>query len=369
MKIVLMSDTHFGFGHGRERWEDSFLAFEEGIEAAKEADLVLLGGDIFDNRIPTQETFSRVMSILLKTRQYTSEVKIAGGSKKSGHQGFPIVSIHGNHERRVQGLVNPVEALEKGGFLIHLHCNSLILQKGEERVAIHGMSAVPDQYVTGVLEEWNPKPIPGCYNILLFHQNLEGFLYTNNPLPHDSVPKGFDLYICGDIHEACQSSLHGSPLLLPGSTVATQIKKEATTPRSFSLIDTEKKDFQQIPFKNQRKVFYEEFQTPEDAKSFIKNVLSQEHSLKPIIRIKASFPKEELPAPEKAILMITHEKETPSISLEEHKLSVRETGKALLEANLKKASLDPKIFEQVFELLLNKNREEALNLLKKSSQK
>jgi len=371
MKIIVMSDTHLGFASGTEREGDSFLTFEEGIEKGREADLIILGGDIFDTRIPTTETFARAMETLLKANSFENRVRVLEGiNKKIGEvKGVPIVSINGNHERRVKGLVNSVQALEKGGFLIHLHCNGVVFERNGEKVAVQGMSAVPEQYAPSVLEEWNPKPVPGCYNILLFHQNLEGFLYSETQLPKSAIPSGFDLYVCGDIHESHKAELHGSPLMLPGSTVTTQVKKEATEPRKYVLVDTNEKTQEFIAFENQRKIYYKTFEKREEAKSFIREAMKQEHSLKPVIKIKASFPPGDVKplAEGEVLLFISEEKELPSVSIEEQKLSVQKSGRELLEKNLKEAKLDPKMFADIFDLLLEKKHGEVLSLLREET--
>ncbi|NIQ17993.1 MAG: hypothetical protein GTN43_04250, partial [Candidatus Aenigmarchaeota archaeon] len=86
---------------------------------------------------------------MIKPLLVKNDVKLVKGIEKDiskiseiALMGIPIVAIHGTHERRTKGLLNPVEALEKAGFLIYLHCNGVIFKKGSERVAVHGMSGV-----------------------------------------------------------------------------------------------------------------------------------------------------------------------------------------------------------------------------------
>jgi len=367
MKILLLSDTHLGFSSGGERWEDAFLALKEALQ--EEADLILLGGDVFDTRTPTVEAFSRAMELFLKTSSLKSDLRVSGAAGKKIKNivhGVPVVAIHGNHERRVKGLVNPVEALEMGGFLIHLHCNGVLLEKNGERISVQGMSAVPEQYAPGVLEEFNPKPVPDSFNIFMFHQNLERFVRSEKQFPKSLLPEGFDLYICGDIHESHKTSFQGKPLILPGSAVATQINKDSRKPRIYALIDTKTQSIDFIPFKNQRKIFYEEFEAREETEKFLRETLKEEHPMKPIIKIKSPTPLDELKsiAGEKTILMGAHEKEIPSLTIEEQKFSAQESGKQILEKNLKKLDLDPKTFQDIFELLLEKKQDEALILLR-----
>lgn len=360
MKIILMSDTHFGFGSGTERWDDSFLTFEEGL--SQEADAFLVAGDVFDTRIPTQETFSRVMELLFALKGRKSDVTVNGKE-----HGVPVIAIHGNHERRVRGLVNPVEALAKGGLLKHVHCSTALLEKGEEKVAVHGLSAVPHQYLSTVLQEWNPQPLPGAYNILMFHQNLKGFVRSNEGIPKTSLPQGFDLYLCGDIHEQHQSTVHGKPLILPGSTVATQINKDACNPRSFVTIDTVTGSIAFVPFRNQRKVFYLETSKKEETHQLVAEALEGEHTYKPIIKIVSPEPIEHMSG--EAIFMLTQKKDLPAISFKEQTQSVQQSGKQTLATKLKEAGLDPQRFGEVFELLSHKKPEQAFALLKTETKK
>lgn len=369
MRITLLSDTHLGFGSGTERDQDAFLAFEEAIARGLGSDLILLAGDVFDTRTPTPETFSRAMEILLKSRFRPTTIKISGIRKDltNSVEGIPVIAIHGNHERRVKGLINPVEALERGGFLAHLHANGVLLERGGEKLAVQGMSAVPSQYAAEAFKEWSPRPVPGAFNILLFHQNLEGYMISLHPLPPSSIPEGFDLSICGDIHDARQATLHGSPLLLPGSTVATQINKDACTPRAIWDIDTSTREILRLPLKSQREIFYQDCATEEEAREFLQKTLSHPRPLKPIIKIRGQVSPDHLREQfrEQAILLFSGELESPGVTIEEQRLSVQESGKALLEKNLREQGLDPLVFEPLFELLVNKKQDEALDLLRK----
>ena len=63
----------------------------------------------------------------------------------------------------------------------------------------------------------------------------------------------------------------------------------------------------------------------------------------------------------------TFEKEKFEVkTLEEHRLSVQELGRKLLIENLKEMKLDPKLFENVFELLSEDKIDKALKLLRET---
>ena len=386
MKILLMSDTHLGFGAGREREDDCFLTFREGITEGMDSDAILMAGDVFDTRTPSNETFAKAMETLLMAKSGDG-ARILGPIDKDLQnevRGIPVIAIHGNHERRVKGLVNPVEALERGGFLVHLHCNGIILRKKNslptstseaetELVAIQGMSAVPGQYAEAALKEWNPKPLKNCYNILMIHQNLEGFLFTEEPLPKESLPPGFDLYICGDIHDQAKAEIHGKPLILPGSTISTQVRKESALPRSFCRIDTASGSIETIPFRDQRKILYGEFQEPGKAEEFVRACIQEnsEVQFKPIIKLRTSFNPEELKKRFPGIIASQNLSDADArsgispVSAEERLNIATLSGKKILEKNLQEAGLDRPTFEGVFDLLLEKRHEDALNILRK----
>jgi DNA repair exonuclease SbcCD nuclease subunit len=376
MRIAILSDLHLGFSWGSERQEDAFDSFREFMERCIDVDVILIAGDIFDNRNPNTEVFTRAEEILLNRFFVSNPVQLREGIGKEINNplasvGIPVVAVHGNHERRAKGLLNPVQALEKAGFLIHLHCNGIVFEKEGERVAVQGMSAVPDLYAKTALEQFSPKPVPGAYNIFMLHQILSIFKFPNS-IEIEALPRGFDLYVCGDIHESKKSFYDGKPLLMPGSSVVTQLNEDSLKPRGFFIFDT-KGGAEFKVFEDQRKVFLKEGDDTESMRKEIKEVLAREHKKKPIIKITSknipfSSIREEFH--EEALINFTKKKNDDEIevkSIEEHKLSVNELGRKLLEKNLKEAGLDPKTFESIFELLMEKKQDDAKKLLAQKS--
>ncbi len=273
MKIAVISDTHLGTKWGTPRQQDPFDQAQEALERALQlgAQLILMPGDIFDTRIPRQEIWSRAMRILASAlAREQKDVKLSGTVDKNpddissvAFKGVPIVALHGNHERRVKGLVNPVEALEAAGFLVHLHTNTLILETPAGKLAIHGMSNVPERYAKSVLSAWNPKPVNGAFNILMLHQAVGQFVFSGEESPTidlEDLPLGFDLYICGHIHYHAEARVHGRPLLFPGSTERTQLLPiEAQVPKGFYLLDLgEEVRYEFVELRCTRDFFYEE---------------------------------------------------------------------------------------------------------------
>jgi len=382
MKISILSDFHFGFGAGTEREEDPFEAVKEAIEKTEDSDLIILGGDIFDNRNPGTETLTRAMELLLNPLLTSGGAKLVRGIKKDTGKiskialmGTPVVAIHGTHERRTKGLLNPVEALEKAGFLIYLHCNSVVFEKNGERVAVSGMSGVPDQYAESVLRNWNPRPIDGCFNIFILHQSITEFLYAQHTMDMKTLPEGFDLYVNGHIHEPGKSEYSGKPFLLTGSLVPTQLKEESTKPKGFWTIETKGPEIRWVPLDNQRKVYYKTLESPgkETIEKELEKILGEGHEKKPVVRlnlkgeVKDTLLNEiESRFGDKVLLSFKKEVlkgELPAKTLEEHKLSVEEMGRKFLLENLEKSGLDPGTFENLFELLVEGKTEEGMKIL------
>jgi len=349
MKITILSDIHMGYGPG-ERENDPFDVLDETIKKNLDSDVFLLPGDIFDKRNPKTETITRAMKILVNTLTTKSDVKITQGVNKDlselspmNHQGIPVVAISGTHERRARGLVNVIEAFEHAGFFIYLHCNGVVIEKDGEKVCIQGLSGVPEQFASSVLGEWNPKPVEGCVNILMIHQDLVEFMYTKSGIKLSQFPKGFDLYACGHIHGSQKQQLDKGQLLICGSPVTTQLKEEETQEKGYWTFDTKTKSIDFQPLENSRKVYI-----ISDEKE-IESILSKPHKKKPIIRLKTKNNPDVSKYEDKALIYIKKEieKELPLKTLDEHKISVQDLGKKLLMENLKESGLDLETFENL----------------------
>ena len=388
-KIAVISDTHFGFAFGTERENDCYDAAQEAFEKAKDADIILLPGDIFDSRVPKPEAWGRAMRILEKPHleQYrgVSLDKTYGKVHVSptALKGIPVVAIHGTHDRRGKHLLNPVQGLE-AGFLVHLHLSTIVLDVRGERIAIHGMGGVPESYAKEVLDKWDPKPEKGAYNIFVLQQSIEPFIYSPLEPPSlklEDMPEGFDLYVCGHVHASVKTEVHGKPFIIPGSTITTQANKaESKKPKGFFLVSTKEKiEFVEI---SSRKVFHEDIEfkgdSKEDARKKISDALEKITALKlekkPIVRVRLEgyLQKGVLARDIDARSLIenlpiiatigdsTRHKDDKRV--ERKKESVEETGMKILHDECRKRmlSLDER---ELFDALLDDDPEEAVKNL------
>ena len=225
MKVAFVTDTHFGY---RRFEQDAHNQGREAIlSAAREADLLILGGDNFDTSLPRMETLAEVTTILCEALAIFHSRGIAG---------TPIYAIHGNHDRRAKGFVHPTELLAQAGLLQNFHNRTLLHGHGGENVAISGMGSVPEDLAKSALTSIACKPVAGTFNIFVLHQSFQEFDISGNEtfITFDDLPGGYDLYLCGHVH---QPALTGK-VLNPGSTVVTQMRKDEVGQRGWLMYDT-----------------------------------------------------------------------------------------------------------------------------------
>jgi DNA repair exonuclease SbcCD nuclease subunit len=380
MRIAVISDLHLGYAAGTEREEDCYEAAAEAVEKAREADAIILAGDLFDSRTPGTDALVRAMEILAApVFRSSSGARITGGigrevSAPLSPAGIPVIAIHGTHERRVRGFLNPVEALERAGFLTYLHCNGVVLRKEGDVVCVQGMSGVPEHYAEAVLKEWGPRPAEG-YNIIVFHQSIAPFMYAPAMLPVESIPKGFDLYVNGHVHEPRKAEYAGAPFLLPGSLIPTQMGRDSVERKGFFMVDTGTGGADFVRLERQRDFYYEDLSgaREDEAERLLAAMAGKAHGKKPLVSLRVRGRPEWLDRLKEAfqdrliIHVIRKDPERPereAMSLEEHRLSARELGGRLLRENLRKEGLDPETYERLFELLEERRLEDALSYLK-----
>lgn len=226
MKIAILSDFHLGY----ERfYDDAYLQAAEALKKASEmADALIIPGDLFDNRSPKPEVLAQGIKLFkeLKNKEWGARVVSYEGPRKI-FTDLPIIAIPGTHERRSEGAENAVELLNLVGLLVNVSEARVIIQKGEEKVAIYGIGGISEEKFRNFLKEKDPRPYDSIFNIFIFHQSVYDLMPFNKDfISFDELPEGFDLYIDGHIHSRVERTVHSKPFLIPGSTVLTQLKED-----------------------------------------------------------------------------------------------------------------------------------------------
>ncbi len=265
MKIAFVTDMHFGY----RRFEaDAYAQGREAIlAAAREADLLILGGDNFDTPLPKMETIAEVTGILRQALEIFGSRGIAG---------MPILAIHGNHDRRARGYVHPTELLAQGGFLENFHNRTVVREQNGARIAVSGMGNVPDDMAGESLKQVACKPVADAFNVFVVHQSFQEFerIAHDQFITFDDLPEGYDLYLCGHVH---QPSLSGK-VLNPGSTVVTQLREDEAGRRGWLLYDTVARKAEFKPIKSRElawKALEFEGATPEEIRARVSEAAKQ----------------------------------------------------------------------------------------------
>ncbi len=255
MKIAIIADTHLGYSRfADDSFNQAKAAFED---AANKADIIVFAGDLFDMKIPKLEDLEKAINILGKVK-------------------IPIFAIHGNHERRTKGMVNPVKLLSESNMLRYLHMSSDEYSINGERIQITGIGSVPEDFA-GLAVEKIEKSVDknqNAFRILVIHQTIKELIPHSGDelsLYHlEDLP--FDLIINGHIHK--RFTRLGGKFIIPGSTVITQLKKDEAEPKGYVLYDTKNKQAEFIDI-GTRKFFYEELKFENSGKNEVNQKIKE----------------------------------------------------------------------------------------------
>ena len=403
MRVAIFSDTHLGFkafGREQESFENAEQAF--GIALDNKADVILIAGDIFNEVTPSTDVLVGAFQLFSKAKTSKKDIKIGVSSKKQVIEeivaGIPIILIHGNHEFRGKDYTNVLHLYSKSGFAFYLHAETAVLEKGNEKLAVHALGGVPEQKALDALKLWNPKPVESAVNILLLHQNFKEFSPVEDEMVatlslHD-LPNGFDLIASGHLHWTVKQKLGKTTFLLAGSTICTQMKKvEQENRKGVHLFETQAKTIEFIPLPVQRNLFYHKISF-EEAKpeqvihkihEAIEKDLKEGNALPPLIRLKLvgnlskgiSLSDIDLKAVEekfrgKAIMSVSKEFSTTAFKkkiaelrqIQQSKQSISSIGLSILEKNLKETDFNDAFeVKRIFDLLAEDETDKVSEIL------
>ncbi len=405
MKLAIMSDFHLGFGERTPRQRESYENATRALEIAldEKVDAILIAGDLFNSAVPTQEVLFRAFELLSTARKGKSKVRVRkiyrdGKEKEISFFGIPLIAIHGTHEFRGKDYKNVLELMESAGFLIYLHSSIALIEKGKERIAVHGFSGVPEKKALDALRLWNPKPMKGCKSILMLHQSIKEYLPFDDEMiatiSLSDLQMEFDLVVDGHLHWRNEENLGDSNLLIPGSTIITQMKKsESGREKGVYLLDSEKNELNFLPLPRQRKLFYHKIQVENASIEEVKEKIEKEiekglgsmAELIPLIRLllvgtlakgvsvsDIDFNELEQKFKDRAILSIDTKFQTISFKkkiaelreLQKSKKSISSIGLDILEKNLKETAFENAFdVKRVFDLLAENRVEEVMKII------
>jgi DNA repair exonuclease SbcCD nuclease subunit len=228
----------------------------------------------------------------LSKKEWKSSVTKVEATSKS-FTTVPVIAIPGTHERRAQGAENPVNLLGLAGLLVDVSDGYAIIEKGTEKTMIFGIGGVSEERFQETIAKLDPKPLKGHFNIFMFHQSAYELLPFSDDFIHlEDLPAGFDLYVCGHIHNRVEKKVHGKPLLIPGSTVLTQLKDAEQEEKGFYVFDTSAGTYSFHRIKSRKFIVVkvnadkkDPDQLSEEIKNSINKALASEAG-KPVVRVE-----------------------------------------------------------------------------------
>ncbi|KAI4465775.1 double-strand break repair protein mre11 [Holotrichia oblita] len=296
-KILVATDNHLGYGETKPNIaQDSFRAFEEILQLAvkNEVDMVLLGGDLFHESQPSSHSLQKCTELLKKYCLGDKPVAIEFLSDQSEHFShlknpvvnyedpdlnicLPVFSIHGNHDSPGGNeLVSALDILSSAGLINYfgrwndlskIEIKPILLKKGDTKIAIYGLSHIPDQRLVRLFQEKKVK-MPRVddddwFNILVLHQNRAN-RGIKNFIPYDIIPEFINLVIWGHEHdcniEPKQCTQNGPYISQPGSSVATSLSEGESADKHVGLLKVYKDTFKiiSLPLKSVRPFIFDD---------------------------------------------------------------------------------------------------------------
>lgn len=280
VRVLIASDIHLGYlENDAVRGEDSFVAFEEVLSLAVQydVDLVLLGGDLFDHAKPSPSCMYKCTQTIRKycfgDKPINVEVvsdQLENFSRNVNYEdpnlnvSYPILSIHGNHDDPVgQGSVSSLDILSISGLVNYfgkwtdytqVRVSPVLLQKGETKLSLYGLSHLKDQRLARLFAE---KKVTfelvedgnDWFNMLVLHQNRAD-RGPNNYISENVLPTFLDLVIWGHEHDSQVFATKDEKrenesffVIQPGSTVATSLAAGEALPKHCVLLQLHKKEY------------------------------------------------------------------------------------------------------------------------------
>jgi double-strand break repair protein MRE11 len=245
IRILISTDNHLGFMEKDPvRCNDAMASFEEALHTAKakNADMMLLAGDMFHENKPSRRTLHGAIDLMKKYCFGDSPVYIEMLNEQSevfknrsgmiNYEdpfqaiGLPVFAIHGNHDdpsreggseslsaMDLLSVSNCVNYFGKAEQVDNIDITPILLRKGSTLLAIYGLGAIRDERLNRM---WNQNKIrfvrpvqdkEEFFNIFVLHQNRDYGRGAKNCVHESMIPEWIDLVICASAATAgCLSS-------------------------------------------------------------------------------------------------------------------------------------------------------------------
>lgn len=251
--------------------------------------MVLLAGDLFHDNKPSRKSLYQVMRTLRQNclgmkpcpLEFLSDAATVfeGAFPHVNYEdpdiniSIPVFSIHGNHDDPSgDGNLCSLDLLQACGLLNYygrvaeadnIEARPILLQKGETKLALFGLSNVRDERMFRTFRDhkvkwFKPSAETGdWFNLLAVHQNHHAHTATSY-LPENVLPDWMNLIVWGHEHECLidptQNPETGFHVMQPGSSVATSLVPGEAVQKHVAIVSVTGKEFkmEKIPLKTVR---------------------------------------------------------------------------------------------------------------------
>ncbi|XP_051858463.1 double-strand break repair protein MRE11 [Drosophila albomicans] len=286
IRIMVATDNHLGYCEkDAVRGEDSFIAFEEILQMAvdEDVDMILLGGDLFHDAVPSQNAFHKCIELL---RRYTFgdkpvSLEILSDQSSSFHNAvnqsvnyedpnlniaIPVFSIHGNHDDPSGfGRLSSLDLLSTTGLvnyfgrwtdLTKVEISPILIRKGESKLGLYGLSHIHDARLARLFKDFQvvingPNEVDEeWFHLMVIHQNRAD-RGPKNYIPEEALPSFLHLVIWGHEHD-CRidpelNVLRDFYVSQPGSSVATSLSEGEAKRKHVGILEIYKTKFHLTP--------------------------------------------------------------------------------------------------------------------------
>ncbi|MBN2566957.1 exonuclease SbcCD subunit D [Candidatus Woesearchaeota archaeon] len=228
MRFAHLADAHIGAWRDERLRELSIAAFETAVEGIirDKADFVLISGDLFNTSLPALEPLRRAVASLQRLKRERIPVYLIAGSHDFSPSGKTMLDVLEEVD-----LFTNVARFERKGELIRprwtvdprtgaMVCGMIGRKKTLER-SYYGLLDLD-----GLVDEGKE----GAYRIFMFHSAIqelkpEGYEQMD-AIPLSMLPKGFDYYAGGHVHEVIERDEPGyGAIVFPGPLFPNSFKE------------------------------------------------------------------------------------------------------------------------------------------------
>lgn len=227
MRFAHLADTHLGYRQYNldEREEDFYRAFHQAVDRiiSEECDFVVHAGDLFDNPRPHVRAMVEAMA----------------GLDRLKDAGIKVFAIAGNHDVLMRrGAMPPQRLYRSIAFLTPM--KPFRVFKGVYICGLPYHSRIHSQALKEKLQELEAKGAKYEKKVLLLHQGIDKYFPLEYELKFSDLPRGFDYYALGHVHNRIIDGYGKGKIAYPGSMEIWRIDEVAEYEKNgkgFNIVD------------------------------------------------------------------------------------------------------------------------------------